>query len=113
MIEAHGATYASKAEAEARIAELNEENLRYGASDGRVTEILEITEAMQAAGWEETPRAAAAAEAAAHRREFPFYCYTRSYKANGDCVKGYREFRTRAAQIRFMNKTSAAVTACN
>jgi hypothetical protein len=106
MITAHGATYATKAEAEARIAELNEENIRYGASDGRVTEILEITEAMQAAGWEEAP-------ARAHRREFPFYCYTRSYKASGDCVKGYREFRTRAAQIRFMNKTSAAVTSYN
>jgi hypothetical protein len=59
-ITAHGASYSTAAEANARIAELNEENARLGVSDGRVTEILLITEAMQAAGWEQTPREAAA-----------------------------------------------------
>lgn len=58
-ITAHGAAYATPAEANARISELNEENARIGASDGRVTEILLITEAMQKAGWEQTPREAA------------------------------------------------------
>ena len=57
-ITAHGATYRTAAEANARIAELNEENARLGASDGRVTEILLITEALQDAGLEAGPRAA-------------------------------------------------------
>ena len=58
MITAHGVQYATAAEANARIAELNEENLVLGASDGRVTEILLITEALQEAGLEAAPRAA-------------------------------------------------------
>lgn len=48
MIAAHGATYQTVAEANARIAELNEENLRIGASDGRVTEIMCIMDALEA-----------------------------------------------------------------
>lgn len=48
MINAHGATYQTVAEANARIAELNEENLRIGASDGRVTEIICIMDAIEA-----------------------------------------------------------------
>lgn len=55
MITAHGTTYQTAAEANARIAELNELNAQVGASDGRVTEILLITEALQAAGLELTP----------------------------------------------------------
>ena len=55
MIKAHGETYATKAEAEARIAELNELNLQLGASDGRVTEIQCILEALQEAGLEAAP----------------------------------------------------------
>jgi hypothetical protein len=43
----------------------------------------------------------------------PFYCYTRRYKKNGDCVKGFRRFKSRAAQQRFMFNTTAAVTAYN
>lgn len=54
-IKAHGASYQTKVEAEARIAELNEENLRLGASDGRVTEIQSILEALQDLGLESTP----------------------------------------------------------
>jgi hypothetical protein len=55
-ITAHGSRYSTASEANARIAELNEENARLGASDGRVTEILLVTEAMQEAGWEQTPQ---------------------------------------------------------
>lgn len=54
-ITAHGATYADAAAANARIAELNTINAELGASDGRVTEILSITEALQAAGLEQAP----------------------------------------------------------
>ena len=43
----------------------------------------------------------------------PYYVLTRRYKANGDCVKGRRHFKTRAAQQRFMWNTTAAVTAYN
>lgn len=43
----------------------------------------------------------------------PYYCYTRRYKKSGECVKGFRRFRTRAAQQRFMATTAAAVTAYN
>lgn len=32
----------------------------------------------------------------------PFKVYTRKYKANGDCIKGIREFKTRAAQGRYI-----------
>lgn len=73
MITAHGAVYGTPAEANARIAELNEENARIGASDGRVTEILLITEAMYAEGWEQAPRAREAArqEAASRRPKTP------------------------------------------
>lgn len=49
MITAHGATYATAAAAEARIAELNTINAELGASDGRVTEIMCIMEALEAA----------------------------------------------------------------
>lgn len=58
-ITAHGATYASVAEANARIAELNEVNMAIGISDGRVTEIQTIIGALQEAGVELTPRQAA------------------------------------------------------
>lgn len=64
---AHGSTYGSPAEANARIAELNELNLQLGASDGRVTEILLITEAMQEKGWEEAPRTREAAREEARK----------------------------------------------
>lgn len=52
---AHGKTFADKAAAEARIAEINEENYRLGISDGRVTEILTIMEMMILWEWEQTP----------------------------------------------------------
>jgi hypothetical protein len=55
MIQAHGAKYATKAEAEARIAELNELNLQLGASDGRVTEIQAIIDVLVLVDWESTP----------------------------------------------------------
>jgi hypothetical protein len=58
MIEAHGATYQTVAEANARIAELNELNLQLGASDGRVTEIQCIIEALQEGGFEQDPKRA-------------------------------------------------------
>jgi hypothetical protein len=32
----------------------------------------------------------------------PYKVYTRKYKANGDCIKGIREFKTRAAQGRYI-----------
>lgn len=67
-ITAHGATYSSPAEAQARIAELNELNQQLGASDGRVTEILLITEAMQAEGWEKSPAEARMEQAIANSR---------------------------------------------
>jgi phage shock protein A len=47
-IKAHGAVYMSVEDAEARIAELEEGNRQYGASDGRVTEINTIREALEA-----------------------------------------------------------------
>lgn len=61
MITAHGTQYPTPAAAEARIAELNETNAKIGASDGRVTEILCIMEALHAAGFEQTPAEAARA----------------------------------------------------
>jgi hypothetical protein len=48
VIKAHGAVYTSVADAEARIAELDEGNRQYGASDGRVTEINTIRAALDA-----------------------------------------------------------------
>jgi hypothetical protein len=60
MINAHGATYQNEAEANARIAELNELNLQIGASDGRVTEIMCIMDALEA---HEVAERKAAAEA--------------------------------------------------
>jgi hypothetical protein len=59
MITAHGTQYPTPAAAEARIAELNEVNAKLGASDGRVTEILCIMDALHAAGFEQTPAEAA------------------------------------------------------
>ncbi|UJQ87185.1 hypothetical protein SEA_BAILEYBLU_47 [Arthrobacter phage BaileyBlu] len=47
-IEAHGKSYATRAEAEARIEALVADNRRFGDSDGRVTEIDAITEALVA-----------------------------------------------------------------
>lgn len=63
MIEAHGHKFETAAAAEARIAEINEVNLQIGISDGRVTEIMCITEALQAAGCEMTPAECARFEA--------------------------------------------------
>jgi hypothetical protein len=54
-MKAHGVEYASKEEAEARIAEINTEIFASGVSDGRVTEILCIMEMLQAEGLEEAP----------------------------------------------------------
>jgi hypothetical protein len=54
-MKAHGQYFATKADADARIAEINEENLKYGASDGRVTEIATILQMMELYGWEKTP----------------------------------------------------------
>jgi hypothetical protein len=51
----HGVEYASKAEAEARIAEINTEIFQSGVSDGRVTEILCIIDMLQKEGLEEAP----------------------------------------------------------
>ena len=48
FISAHGATYTAETAA-ARITELEADNARYGASDGRVTEINSIREALAAA----------------------------------------------------------------
>lgn len=52
-ITAHGATYPSAAAANDRIAELNKINMELGASDGRVTEITCIMDALEAAEREE------------------------------------------------------------
>lgn len=54
-MKAHGVEYASKAEAEARIAEINTEIFQSGVSDGRVTEILCIIDMLQSEGLEEAP----------------------------------------------------------
>ncbi len=45
----------------------------------------------------------------------PFYVLTRKYKANGDCIKGGREFSTRAAQQRYIQRAplDVAITAYN
>jgi hypothetical protein len=45
-ITAQGKTYATEQDARARIAVLHEENKQFGASDGRVTEIVLINEAI-------------------------------------------------------------------
>lgn len=65
-ITAHGATYSTAAEADARIAELNTINLQVGASDGRVTEIMCIMDALEAAAVADR-RAASEARTAAER----------------------------------------------
>lgn len=39
----------------------------------------------------------------------PFKVYTRRYKANGDCIKGIREFKTRKAQGRYILNAPADV----
>lgn len=49
MITAHGTTYKTTEAAEARLAELDADNARYGESDGRVTEQILIREALAAA----------------------------------------------------------------
>lgn len=54
-MKAHGQYFANKAEADARIAEINEEILRYGVSDGRVTEIQSIISMMILWEWEDSP----------------------------------------------------------
>lgn len=54
-MKAHGVEYASKAEAEARIADINTEIFQHGVSDGRVTEILCIIDMLQQEGLEEAP----------------------------------------------------------
>ena len=54
-MKAHGVEYANKAEAEARIAEINTEIFQWGVSDGRVTEILCIIDMLQQEGLEEAP----------------------------------------------------------
>lgn len=54
-MKAHGVEYATKAEAEARIAEINTEIFQSGVSDGRVTEILCIIDMLQKEGLEEAP----------------------------------------------------------
>jgi hypothetical protein len=45
----------------------------------------------------------------------PFKVYTRRYLANGDCIKGIREFKTRAAQARYIGSApdSVAITFYN
>lgn len=43
-------------------------------------------------------------------RSHPYYAVTRDYKANGDCVKGMRRFRSEDARCRFIRTTNAAVT---
>jgi|ERR1043166_6654035 hypothetical protein len=52
----HGKLYQGPDEVNARIAELNEGNLKYGASDGRVTEIQDLIGQLQRFGYEKTPR---------------------------------------------------------
>lgn len=39
----------------------------------------------------------------------PFKVYTRKYLANGDCIKGLREFKTRAAATRYVANAPADV----
>lgn len=39
----------------------------------------------------------------------PFKVYTRKYLANGDCIKGIREFKTREAQGRYILNAPADV----
>lgn len=43
----------------------------------------------------------------------PFYVYTRRYLRSGRCIKGFRRFRTRAEQGRYISTTNNAVTAHN
>jgi hypothetical protein len=102
---AHGVEYTSWTQANLRIQELEKLNEEIGASDGRVTEILLIQQAMEA----EKQRL----QDEAYVREYPFYVYTRFYKANGDCIKGFKRFKTRAAQCRYVATTNKAVTAYN
>lgn len=108
-ITAHGATYATVAEARARIAELEAQNSipGVGPSDGRVTEINTIQAAIEAHEERLAYRA--------HLQEFPYYVLTRRYLKNGDCIKGRKEFRTRAAQARYIWRApdSIAITAYN
>lgn len=52
----HGKFYQGPDEVNARIAELNEDNLKYGASDGRVTEIQDLIGQLQRFGYEMDPR---------------------------------------------------------
>lgn len=54
-MKAHGVEYVSKAEAEARISEINTEIFQSGVSDGRVTEVLCIIDMLQKEGLEEAP----------------------------------------------------------
>jgi hypothetical protein len=109
-ITAHGATYATVSEARARIAELEALNALpgVGPSDGRVTEILIIMSAI-------AEHEAARKLELAHQREFPFYVLTRRYLASGSCIKGRKEFRTRAEQARYILRApdSIAITAYN
>lgn len=52
-------------------------------------------------------------EAYRYAKERPFYCLTRDYNAKGDKdVRTFR-FKTRAAQLSFMQRTARCVTAYN
>jgi hypothetical protein len=55
MIKAHGATYKNMAQINARIAELSYLNRAHGDSDGRVTELNCIFEALEMAAAEKLP----------------------------------------------------------
>lgn len=47
------------------------------------------------------------------RDDRPYVVLTRRYLKSGYCIKGRRTFKTRAAQSRFIGRTTAAVTYFN